>query len=406
MNLLYFASTDFFRKPNPSFHLMKSMIEDLLAANITIYYIGVAESYAEKHIPEEFEKNKNFHYHLVQRKSVSKSNFVLRYLRGVEYAWKSRRHVKEYMKNSDIVFLQSSPTIIYNAWVARRYAKHQKIIMNIQDMFPGSSIASGVMKNVILQKISYFIQRYGYKTPDCFIAISYDMKNKLIEQGVPEEKVRVVYNWFDDKTVEEVPWESNRFVKKYNLDRSLFYVQYAGTFGYVFDYETVVNVAEKLKGFPDIVFQMIGEGSQKDSFIRLAKERSLDNIVFLPLEPQEMVSDVYSTCNVCFIPLKKGVIGNSVPSKAGLLMACKRPIVTSVDKDSEYFKEVNDNDFGFACAIGDSQSISDRLLELYNNRLLAVKKGQNGFRYGHTLYSRTNNMNKFINILKDLCENS
>lgn len=404
MNLLYFASTDFYRKPNPSFHLMKSMIEDLLASNIVIYYVGVAESYAEMHIPKEFENNKNFHYHLVQRKSVSKSNFVLRYIRGVEYAWKSRKYIKEYIKKSDIVFLQSSPTIIYNAWIAKRYADHQKIVMNIQDMFPGSSIASGVMKNVFLKITFYAIQRLGYKIPDCIVGISYDMKKKLIEQGVPEKKIRVVYNWFDDKTVKEVPWESNRFVKKYNLDINKFYVQYAGTMGYVFDYKMVIDVADKLKEYPNIVFQMIGEGSQKEEFIKLAKERGLSNIVFLPLEPQEMVSDVYSTCNVCFIPLKNGVIGNSVPSKAGLLMACKRPIITSVDLDSEYYKEVNDNNFGYACPIGDSQAISDRLLELYNNRSLAIQKGLNGYQYGHSLYSRTSNMTKFIHLFNELCD--
>lgn len=51
-----------------------------------------------------------------------------------------------------------------------------------------------------------------------------------------------------------------------------------------------------------------------------------------------MVPHVYSACSVCLIPLPKGVIGNSVPSKAGLLMACHRVIVTSADEGSEYNK--------------------------------------------------------------------
>lgn len=64
---------------------------------------------------------------------------------------------------------------------------------------------------------------------------------------------------------------------------------------------------------------MIGFGSQYDQFIAEAKERRLDNIVFYPLEPQPMVPHVYSACSICFIPLKRDIIGNSVPSKAGLL---------------------------------------------------------------------------------------
>lgn len=403
MNLLYYASTDFYRKPNPSFHLMKSMIEDLLSSNVTIYYIGVAESNTDNHVPVELQNNEKFHYHLVPRKSVAKSNFVLRYWRGIEYAIKSRRYIKDYMKECDVVFLQSSPTIIYNAWIAKRYITHQKIVMNIQDMFPGSSIASGVMKNAVLKRFFFTIQKFGYKIPDCIVGISNDMKKKLMEQGVPEEKISVIYNWFDDKSVEEISWDNNRFVKKYKLDKNLFVVQYAGTMGYVFDYKTVVDVAEKLREYSNIVFQMIGEGSQKSDFIKLTKEKKLDNIVFLPLEPQEMVSDVYSACNVCFIPLKKGVIGNSVPSKAGLLMACKRPIVTSVDEDSDYYNEINNNKIGYACSIGDTKSIVDKIIYLYNNQEKCVQMGINGYQYGHILYSRTNNMMKYITLFQDLC---
>lgn len=36
------------------------------------------------------------------------------------------------------------------------------------------------------------------------------------------------------------------------------------------------------------------------------------------------------------------------PSKAGLLMACKRSIVTSTDKGSKYNLMIKDNELGFA----------------------------------------------------------
>ena len=56
-------------------------------------------------------------------------------------------------------------------------------------------------------------------------------------------KIFEIVNWFDDMTVQEISWEDNRFVKKYNLSEHKFYVQYAGTMGYVFDYEMVLTVA-------------------------------------------------------------------------------------------------------------------------------------------------------------------
>ncbi|WP_303095250.1 glycosyltransferase, partial [Ruthenibacterium lactatiformans] len=158
-----------------------------------------------------------------------------------------------------------------------------------------------------------------------------------------------------------------------------------------FDYRMVLNVAEILKDERNIVFQMIGFGSQKDVFESTAKERGLDNIVFLPLEPQEMVPHVYSACSVCLIPLPKGVIGNSVPSKAGLLMACHRVIVTSADGGSEYNKMFEREQIGIACSTDDPQGVADGIIRLRDNPDLREKYADNAQKYGKAVYTRTVN---------------
>lgn len=395
MKILYFATTAFYQKPNPSFHLMSSQIEDLLKYGHEIYYVGVEEIGLEKHIPDSFIDHPKFHYCLVQRRKTEKKNFVRRYLKGIRYAIKARKYIKRWASICDVAFLQSSPTIMYNAVITRSLMKGKKIVMNIQDMFPGSSIASGVMPYKWMQYIFYHLQKIAYRSADVVVGISEDMRVKLIEQGVPRAKTEVILNWFDDNSVTEVAWERNRFVQKYSMSKTKFYVQYAGTMGYVFDYKMVLKVAELLREYPQIEIQMIGEGSQKKEFITAAEALGLKNISFLPLEPQHMVSDVYSACSVCFIPLKHGIIGNSVPSKAGLLMACKRPIITSVDYDSIYAKEFNDNKIGIACPDNDPESVVKAILYLYKNPSEAHEMGIRGYEYGRARYSRTVNMAKY-----------
>ena len=402
MRILYFASVDFYAKPNPSFHLMNSMLSDLLENGFQIEFIGCALASAKKHIPDELRKNKNFHYQLVKVPDTPKNSFVRRYIDGIRYAMKARPLIKKAADKCDLVFIQSSPTVVYNIFAARMSCKKKKIIYNIQDMFPGSSIASGVMPKKWMQSVFYGIQKIAYKKSDLMVVISEDMKQKLMEQGVPEKKIKVVVNWFDDSQIHEVKWEDNSFAQKYDMDPEKFYVQYAGTMGYVFDYKMVLNVAEILKDNNDIVFQMIGEGSQKEEFVRQAEKRNLSNICFLPLQPQEMVSDVYSACSVCFIPLKKGIIGNSVPSKAGLLMACKRPIITSADEDSDYADMINKNHIGIAVGHNDPSKAAKAVLEMYNDRNMALEMGKKGYEYGHDLYSRSNNMKKYMKIFYDV----
>ena len=399
MKLLYIASIDFFSKPNPSYHLMTTMLEDLLNAGIEVLYVGQAEEGVRKHVPDILESHSKFSSHLITCPKVEKSNFVCRYLEGIRYSRAIAKYVKKHICECDVVFVQSSPTVLYTLHFVKKYVGNKKIIYNVQDMFPGSSIASGVMPWKWMQYVFFYLQKIAYKKADVITAISEDMKTKLLEQGVSGEKIEVIVNWFDDTSVHEVSWMDNRFVQKYNLDSNVFYVQYAGTMGYVFDYEMVLKVAEKLKEHRDIVFQMIGEGSQKENFVQATKEKGLDNIVFLPLEPQEMVSDVYSACSVCFIPLKKGIIGNSVPSKAGLLMACKRAIISSVDRDSAYYNMI-ERYAGFAADQDEPETIVQAIIQLKNDRELCKKIGEKGYEYGHELYSRSINMKSYIELIK------
>lgn len=401
MNILYFASVDFYQKPNPSFHLMYSMITDLLESNNKINYVGLALEGIEQHIPIEFINNPNFSYNLIDMPNTKKSSFVKRYIDGIKYAVAAKKYIKKMINDSDVIFIQSSPTALYNISVVKRFAKDsKKIIYNVQDMFPGSSIASGVMPQKWMQIVFSSLQKIAYRKSDIIVAISDDMKDKLIEQGVPNEKIEVIVNWFDDRTVSEVSWDKNRFVKIANMDKEHFYVQYAGTMGYVFDYHMIIKVAEILQDDSKIIFQMIGEGSQKQEFVKTVKEKQLNNIVFLPLQPQDMVSDVYSACSTCIIPLKHGVIGNSVPSKAGLLMACKRSIVTSTDKGSKYNSMIKDNGIGFAFGDKEPEKMAEAILKLSENTELCKHMGIKGYEFGHKLYSRAENMKKYVDLFE------
>lgn len=375
----------------PSRHLYHALIEDLLAKGHTIHLIENHSTGKDPDVPAEFLTKDRFSYQIVKSTPVDKRAFVKRYLTGVKYCFDCIPVLKQQRnKGFDVMMVQSCPWAPFAVSFAKKSVRIPTI-WNIQDMFPGASIANGAMKQKWMQKIFYAFQKVAYRRADHITVISDDMKQKVIEQGVPLEKITVIPDWYDDKSVREIPWDENLFVKKYDMKKNFFYVQFAGTMGFNFDYQMVLNVAELLKSEHDIVFQMIGQGSQKDVFETTAKERGLNNIVFLPLEPQEMVPHVYSACSVCLIPLPKGVIGNSVPSKAGLLMACHRVIVTSADAGSEYNKMFEREQIGIACSTDDPKGIAVGIRKLRDNPELRERYADNAQRYGKAVYTRTVN---------------
>ena len=389
MKLLFMLNSGF-DTYGPSLHLYKALFEDLLKAGHTIHLLESVSTRKDPVIPDSIEKHPNFSYELIPLTIAKKSQFVKRYLSGVLYSFRAKKYLKRCKGKFDVVHVQSCPWAPFLVSIVKNILKIPTVF-NVQDMFPGSSIASGVMPQKWMQQFFYRFQRVAYKNADIITVISDDMKTRVVTQGVPENKVRVIVNWYDDSFVKEIPWEENEFVKKYNMSPDIFYVQYAGTMGFVFDYKMVLKVAENLKEYKDVIFQMIGFGSQYDQFIAEAKERRLDNIVFYPLEPQPMVPHVYSACSICFIPLKRDIIGNSVPSKAGLLMSCRRVIVNSVDEWSDYYKMFEREDMGISASNLDSDAVTAAILKLYNNRTLIEHFANNAQSYGKAYYSRTVN---------------
>ena len=363
MKILFLVSS--LRIPNPSWHLMNALIEDVLAAGIEIHAVQRnPEGATLPPFPDSIINHPLFSFSEISCKTIEKNKFVKRYLYAILNSIRMQAQIKK-NDDYDMVFMQSSIASFYNLCFARHHAKKRPIVFNSQDMFPGSAIANGSMPKKWMQKIFYAMQRYAYKKATIITAISEDMKIKLMEQGVPEENIHVIVNWYDDKAVREIPWEQNRFVKQYGLTKDKFYVQYAGTMGTNFNPKIILEVAEKLKGNTDIEFQMIGNGVRRDSFEKDAQLRMLNNVKFYPLQPQDMVSDVYSACSVCLIPLMQGVIGNSVPSKAALLMACRRVIVNSVDEDSDYADMFEREKIGFSSGTTDYEKLSKDILFLY-----------------------------------------
>ena len=381
----------------PSRHLYNALIEDLLIEGNKVHLIENHSTGNDPDAPASLLSYDGFSYEVICSKPVAKRAFVKRYLVGVKYCIDSIPVLKK-QRGFDVLLLQSCPWAPIAITFAKRYV-NTPIVWNIQDMFPGASIANGVMNKKWMQWFFYQFHKIAYKKAEHISVISEDMKKKVMEQGVPAEKITVIPDWYDDKSVKEIPWEENLFVKKYGLQKSIFYVQYAGTMGFNFDYKMVIKVAELLKDEEDIVFQMIGFGSQKDDFIAAAKEKELNNIVFLPLEPQEMVSHVYSACSICLIPLPRGVIGNSVPSKAGLLMACRRVIVNSVDEDSDYYKMFEREKIGVAVSNINPDAVAAAILKMRDNPELRNEYAENAKEFSFGIYSRKINTEKHIDLL-------
>lgn len=401
MKIMYLTDVGF-DTPNSNNRLVLSMLHEFLKAGHEVYLVQSHSTGTYEDVPEILKKYKNFTYDTIKKAVVRKTNFVKRYLNGLKYEYNAQKKWKKEIDSVDIVLLQSHYTAWYAAWLLRK--SKSKLVFNIYDIFPGEAYTNGNIKSKFIYDCLAFCQKYLYKKCDFFFVISKDMKQTLQALGVSENKIGVVPVWFDKDNIYEIFRENNKFAYKYNLDKSKKYIQYAGSIGVAYDFNFVIDVAKELQYRKDLVFQIVGEGIKLDQAKKRVKELKLQNVIFLPWQPLEILSDVYSFCSLQIIPMMKDVIRNSYPSKILPLMGCARVPVISVEEDSLFFNEINKEKVGLTSPIGDVNKMVTNILYLIDNDNILKEYQRNAVEYVHKKFTAEINtglmIKKFIRILK------
>ena len=396
MKVLY-ITYEGFDTPNPNNQMAETMINEFLKNGFSVHLIQSSKKEIYDKIPSSLKNRSNFFCDTIKRKVVDKTHFIRRYFNEVNYAFQAMRKWIR-VKDADVVYVQSNPVVVLTI-VLLKIFKRKPIVYSIYDVFPGHAYDIGVINSKFVYNVLKIMQAPCYKLSNSILVLSEDMKRILVNLKVKENKIHIVPAWYNDSSSKYISTKKNKFIKKYNIDTSKFYVQFAGTIGLIFDYEVVLKIATLLKNEKNIRFQIIGDGNVKDEFVRRTKEIKLKNIDFYPIQPIEIVPDVYSTCSVCLIPLKKGVIGNGVPSKAPILMSCKKVIINSVE-DSEYSKMFEKNHMGYSFEHDEYEKIAEKILFLYNNQKILKEMGENAFNYGKENYSSSKSIKKIMEIFK------
>lgn len=401
MNILY-LTPEGFNTPNPNNQLVMVLLRELLKKNNKVYVVQSKKSDTFDDIPEMLKNKDNLVVETIIRKKIDKKSFIKRYLNEFRWAFQSYNRCKKIKKKVDVVILQSCPTAVYELILLKLFFR-KPIVFNVYDLWPGNLIESGITKSKFLVYILKKLQKIGYKCCKKIIVLSEDMRQKLIEEKIKSNKVDVVPAWYDDENVREISFDENRFISKYPKPGN-FVVQFAGSIGYVFNYDVVLDTAKLLAKYADIVFQIVGDGIFKEEFMKKTKENGITNIYFYPLQPVELVPDVYSACNVEIIPLRKAVIGVGVPSKAPLVMACRRVIINSLE-DSPYSRLFFENNMGISVSYNDSKALAKSILKLYNDQELYKTMSTNAYEFAKNNYSSSICVEKFNAILERTLKN-
>ena len=313
-------------------HLLSAVIEQLALAGHRVHVIQLCQNGERPVLPQRLAEL-GVTTDSIANPAPRKTNFVARYLGALRYYCNCRRAVKAH-RDAEAVFLQSTNVVGYAVWLARRLVPYAAITLNVQDVVPYNAAFSGMIKkNSLVFKVLAAVQRYGYRHADHVITISEDMKDTLVRDGVDADKIEVIYNW----SYQDEPYDSLDLAPVAHMFRDdCFRVVYAGNIGVMQNVEIMVETARLMMDNQNIRFYIIGDGVRKRQLEAKAEDYGLTNLFFYPMQPPELAPLIYSAADVNVIPLAKDIFRTALPSKTATCLACGKPIIFAIGKDSKF----------------------------------------------------------------------
>lgn len=292
---------------------------------------------------------------------------------------------------------------LLSALVARRFAA--PLLSVIYDLYPDAAIRAGSLRVPVLTQLARVMERAAYRLSDHLLVPADGFRRSLLGRGVPASKISVVPVWLDANEIRPLP-RDNAWRREQGIGPDKRVVLYAGTIGLVSGAGMVLDVAERLSSRSDVLILFVGGGQLEAELQANARERRLLNVRFLPFQPRERVAEVQAASDVSVVTLAPGGGYSSVPSKVIGYMAAARPVVASVDFDSDTAECVRRAGCGTVVRPGDSESMATALCHLLDDPCRSSAAAANARKAFERAYSAQVVLSRYTQLLESLADHT
>jgi len=234
----------------------------------------------------------------------------------------------------DVVYAYPPITVALAAsfacWIMRK-----PFILDIQDLWPDSVVKSGMPGTGRMEAILSAMCNFAYRRAARIVSQSKGIKQRLIERGVPGDKIAVIYNWADETSAAP---GGHCDLAPYGFSGH-FNIVYGGNLGRVQGLDVLVRAANLARQrVPELRLLLIGDGIEGDNLRELVQQLGAENVRIAPGVPRHLIGDVFAAADVLVLHLWDDPLFEiTIPQKTQFYMAMGKPILIGVRGEAAEF---------------------------------------------------------------------
>jgi glycosyltransferase involved in cell wall biosynthesis len=267
------------------------------------------------------------------------------------------------LRRGDTVVAKTDPPLVSVVAAVVANICGARLINWTQDLFPEVAQALGFGGGKLVTSLLRRLRNWSLRAASVNVAIGEAMARRLAHEGIQRATIRVIHNWADGQTIHPVERPYNDLRKVWALEEK-FVVGYSGNMGRAHEFATILDAAERLSDWSDIVFLFIGDGPQRKWVWQQVQQRKLENVCFRPYQPRERLAMSLGVPDVHLISLQPSLEGLIVPSKFYGIAAAGRATFYIGDPNGEVAGILKEADCGRSFVVGDAHGLADAILEV------------------------------------------
>jgi colanic acid biosynthesis glycosyl transferase WcaI len=296
-------------------------------------------------------------------------------------------------KKFDLIVTVAPPFHLAYLGLMLRKLNGGKLLYHVQDLQIEAAQELNMLSNQKLFDRIYKIEKNIMTKADYVSSISDGMINKIKSKA--EKDVYFFPNWVD--TSYFFPLDNKAALKNewgYDADDVVFL--YSGAVGEKQGLENILTAAESLIGKTFIKFIICGTGPYKEKLIRVAGEKKLSNVKFLPVQDKALFNEFLNIADVHLILQKSNASDLVMPSKLTTILAVGGVSLVTAPKGTSLYKIIDQFNLGYVIEPENEQLLTDTILKIIADQKF-VEKRDNARKYALKYLNIDNIMNNFVN---------
>ncbi|MHA2402036.1 MAG: glycosyltransferase family 4 protein [Candidatus Kariarchaeaceae archaeon] len=288
-------------------------------------------------------------------------------------------------KKVDVIYATSTPLTVGIPAMILKCLKRIPFVFEVRDQWPEIPIEMNIIRNPLLKKILLWLEKRIYKSSSGIVALSPGMAEGIKKVITDIKPIEIVPNSCD-KDVFRPDINGSKLRKEYSWSDKIVFLHF-GAMGKANGLNFIIDAAEKLKDNRNILFVLLGEGSEKRHLKQSVTQKKINNIEIHDSVPKSKLPELIAACDVSMVIFAHfPILQHNSANKFFDSLSAGKPLLLNY---SGWQRDIlENNNAGLGCDLCDLKEFVEKILYLESHKDKLAVMGKNSRRVALDKFDR------------------